>query len=290
MFLDSVVIVALAGAACYSLADLSSRAGVQRTNIFAGSTISLVSMLLFFFLLTPFAGISFPPFGKHYFWVAAGGAANPGLFIIFFLTGIFKIGVARAAPIKGTSPLFAVILAVLFLAERPAWYHIAGVLLIGCGIVLISSGKTEGRWRRIDVLWPAAAAVLSALAAVFWRVGLPSFPNVFAALFVGMGVAAAVVVVYSGFFARALDWEAIRGGWKPFTLCGLALSFGGFFYASALQKGEVSRMLPLIQTSPLFTMAWALLFLRSVESITWRVPAGALLTVGGAALVSLRYQ
>jgi hypothetical protein len=36
------------------------------------------------------------------------------------------------------------------------------------------------------------------------------------------------------------------------------------------------------------TVVLALLFLRRVEFITWRVPAGALLTVSGAILVSLR--
>jgi uncharacterized membrane protein len=47
-------------------------------------------------------------------------------------------------------------------------------------------------------------------------------------------------------------------------------------------------MLSLIQTSPLITVVFALLFLRRVEFITWRVPVGALLTVGGAILVNLR--
>jgi drug/metabolite transporter (DMT)-like permease len=47
-------------------------------------------------------------------------------------------------------------------------------------------------------------------------------------------------------------------------------------------------MVPLIQTSPLITVALALLLLRRAELITWRVPAGALLTVGGAILINLR--
>ena len=48
-------------------------------------------------------------------------------------------------------------------------------------------------------------------------------------------------------------------------------------------------MLPLIQTSPLFVVLLSLVVLRQAERITWRVPAGAVLTVGGAILVNVRF-
>ena len=69
---------------------------------------------------------------------------------------------------------------------------------------------------------------------------------------------------------------------------GLIAAIGQYCLANALQKGEVFRMVPVIQTSPLITVALALILLRRVEFITWRVPAGAILTVGGAILVNLR--
>ena len=73
------------------------------------------------------------------------------MFAIFFMIGISRLGVSRAAPIKGTSPLFGAFLAILFLGERPAWFHLAGIVLVVAGVALVSSGKTEGRWRRTDV-------------------------------------------------------------------------------------------------------------------------------------------
>ena len=71
-------------------------------------------------------------------------------------------------------------------------------------------------------------------------------------------------------------------------LSGIAGAMGNFFYASALKEGEVFRMVSLIQTSPLITVLFAFILLREVERITWRVPAGAALTVSGAVLVNLR--
>ena len=47
-------------------------------------------------------------------------------------------------------------------------------------------------------------------------------------------------------------------------------------------------MVPLVQISPLFTVLFSVIFLRRAEFITWRVPAGATLTVNGVILVVLR--
>ncbi len=202
--------------------------------------------------------------------------------------GISKIGVSRAAPIKGSGPIFASTLAIIFLGERPEWHHLAGVLLVVAGVAVISSGGTGGRWKRIDVLWPIAAAVAAGIGAVLWRKGLPFFPDAIAGAVVGMAAALSMVGAGAFFFVRDQIREGVRKGWKPFVFMGIAAAFGSFFYANALQRGEVYRMTSLIQTSPLITVVFALILLRRVENITWRVPVGALITVSGAMLVNLR--
>ena len=272
----------------FACADMGMRSGLQHTNPFVGATMSRFVGVLALLALIWLSGARFPPYGEHYLWLALAGVFNPGLFSICFMFGIAKIGVARAAPIKGSSPLFAAILAILFLGERPEWYHLGGVLLIVTGIALVSSGRTEGRWRRIDALWPIAAAVFSGLGAVLWRKALPSFPDVLAGAFVGTVAAFTLTVLYTVTFMRDRISDGVRKAWIPFLLVGMISAIGQFCFAGALQRGEVYRMVPLIQTSPLITVVFALLFLRSVELITWRVPAGALLTVGGAILVNLR--
>lgn len=272
----------------FACADMGMRSGLQHTDPFVGSTISRfvgVFTLLAFILLS---GVRFPPYGEHYLWLVVAGVFNPGLFSICFMFGIAKIGVARAAPIKGSSPLFATFLAIMFLGERPQWYNLGGVLLIVLGIVLVSSGRTAGRWRRRDALWPIAAAVFSGLGAVLWRKALPSFPDSLAGAFVGLVAAFTFTALYTVTFMRDRISDGVRRAWKPLLLVGIIGAIGQFFFASALQRGEVYRIVPLIQTSPLITVFFALIFLRQVEFITWRVPAGAMLTVGGAILVNVR--
>jgi len=288
LIFDAALLFAMGAAFSFACADMGMRAGLQHTNPFVGATISRFVGVLTLLALIVLSGVRFPPYGEHYLWLAVGGIFNPGLFTICFMFGIAKIGVARAAPIKGSSPLFAAFLAIVFLGERPEWYHLGGVLLVVLGIGLLSSGRTEGRWKRIDALWPIAAAVSSAVGAVFWRKGLPSFPDSLAGAFIGLATALIITFLYTFTFMRDRIPDGIRKAWKPFLLVGIIAAIGQFCFASALQRGEVYRMIPLIQTSPLLTVIFALIFLRAVEFITWRVPAGALLTVSGAILVNLR--
>ena len=57
----------------------------------------------------------------------------------------------------------------------------------------------------------------------------------------------------------------------------------------AMKLGEVYRMLPIIQTSPIFTVTMAFFLVRKFEKLTWKIPTGCLMTVGGALLVNLKW-
>lgn len=288
LILDAAFFFALATAVLFALADLGMRYGLQHTNPFVGSMMWPFAAVMTLLGVIVLLGVRFPPYGEHYLWLAVAGFFGPGLFTIFFMLGIRRIGVARAAPIKGSSPLFAAALAIVFLGERPEWYNLGGVALVVAGIALVSSGRTEGRWRRLDALWPIAAAMCGALGAVFWRKGLTGFPDPVAGAFVGLLAAFIITFLYAFTVMRSQIPDGIRKAWKPFLLVGIVAAIGQICLANALQRGEVFRMVPLIQTSPLITVGVALFLLRRVEFITWRVPAGALLTVGGAMLVNLQ--
>jgi drug/metabolite transporter (DMT)-like permease len=289
LILDTAFLFAMGAAFSFACADMGMRSGLQHTDPFVGATISRLVGALTLLGLVLIAGVRFPPYGEHYLWLVAAGVCNPGLFSICFMFGIAKIGVARAAPIKGSSPLFASLLAMMFLGERPQWYNLGGVLLIVMGISLVSSGRTQGRWKQIDALWPIAAAGFAGIGAVLWRKALPSFPDTLAGAFVGLVAAFVLTALYTVIFMSGQIPDGIKKAWKPFFLVGIIGAIGQYFFAGALQRGEVYRMVPLIQTSPLITVVFALIFLRRVEFITWRVPAGALLTVSGAILVNLHF-
>ena len=105
LIIDLAFLFALSASFSYALCDMAIRSGLQHTNAFIGSTIVLASTLFILIVFIIFSQSTFPNLGIHYLWIIFAGVCNPGLFFIFYLTGISKIGVARAAPIKGSSPI-----------------------------------------------------------------------------------------------------------------------------------------------------------------------------------------
>ena len=288
MLIEPYVFFALGAALSFTCADFFARKGLQYANHFVGATITLVGELVLLFPLIFLLDSPFPGLGAHYLWVMLGGLCNPGFFLIFFLIGIHRIGVSRAAPIKGMSPIFAALLALIFLGEDPAWYHLMGVLFVVGGIVLLVSGKTQGRWSRWDARWPVFAAMISGFGAMSWKKGLAAFPSALAASLIGAAAALFVVGAYTFYTLREEDAGDVKQAFWPYLLGGIAAGMGIFLFMSALQESQVFRVVPMVQTSPLFTVLFSVIFLRQVEFITWREPAGAALTVSGVILVVLR--
>jgi drug/metabolite transporter (DMT)-like permease len=72
---------------------------------------------------------------------AIGGILYTGIFpgflgYVFYNAGVAAVGPNRSALFIHLMPVFATILAALFLGERPYWYHFAGIGLVFAGILL----------------------------------------------------------------------------------------------------------------------------------------------------------
>ncbi|MGH7928495.1 MAG: EamA family transporter, partial [Candidatus Binatia bacterium] len=73
-----------------------------------------------------------------------------------------------------------------------------------------------------------------------------------------------------------------------FVVAGFVASLGQLFTFMALNAGQVSVVAPLGNTTPLFIIAYSALFLRGEEKITMPVVLGAVLLVGGIAVITGR--
>ena len=56
----------------------------------------------------------------------------------------------------------------------------------------------------------------------------------------------------------------------------------------ALSRAEVSVIIPLLNTTPLFAVLFSSFFLRSMETITPRILLGAILMVAGVVIITSR--
>jgi len=140
-------------ALCFSIAHILIRRGLVESNAMTGSFISLSMSAAVLWLLLPF----FAPLSA--LWTPASlifvvaGIFAPGIGRTLSYVGIEKIGVARSVPIANSSPIFASIFAVIFLAEAWVLQNIFGTLLVIGGTIVLSMAKpAKGEWRKLDVI------------------------------------------------------------------------------------------------------------------------------------------
>ena len=92
--------------------------------------------------------------------------------------GMERIGVARAASIVNTSPIFSSILAVLLLGELWVFQNIVGTCLVILGVVILSSSKSADRdWRKKDLVYPILAAIVFGISTNLRKTGLTVIPQ-----------------------------------------------------------------------------------------------------------------
>ncbi|MCH7569737.1 MAG: DMT family transporter, partial [Deltaproteobacteria bacterium] len=156
------------------------RRGSQSSNIFGAAFLSyFVTTLCLWFYITLFSSL-------HLLWSSAtiyfvlSGLLQPLLARILYYVGIQRLGVSRAGPLRGTGPLFAVIVAVIFLNERPNYFVYGGTILTVAGAWLILMRmREEGEWKLFDAVFPLGAALIAAVSQSLRRTGLLMLGNPF---------------------------------------------------------------------------------------------------------------
>ena len=139
---DLVVVVAMAVYAVYSTL-LRKRPPIAPISLVT-ATIGIGSALLAPLTVVEFAsGARFAAFGVGDFAAIAYVAIFPSILsYVCFNRGVQLIGANRAGPFFHLIPLFGVVLAVVFLGERPALYHLVGAALIISGVALAGRRPT----------------------------------------------------------------------------------------------------------------------------------------------------
>jgi drug/metabolite transporter, DME family len=282
------VYFAFQAALCFSIAHILIKRGLVESNAMTGSFISLSMSAVVLWLAVPF----FVPLTSLWnpaalIFIAAGIFA-PGIGRTLSYVGIEKIGVARSVPIANSSPIFASIFAVFFLAEAWVLQNVIGTLLVISGVIVLSMAKpAQGEWRKIDVIYPLIGALAFGASTTLRKAGL-GFINI-------PLLAAAVTAGAAAIFSFSL--LQLQGGHTAFKLTRRSAAWlfpAGVFNTAAmlsvffaLSHGKVVIVEPLVSSNPVTTLLLTSIFLRDVESLTLRVILGAALTVTGTILVVL---
>ena len=275
---------AFAAALCLAVAMITTRQGLRYTSPAAGAAIGVPSSTLLFWCLAPFMlDFSDIDFG------AAGVFALVGLFFpaavtLMTYTGNQRMGPTITSAVSCTTPLFALTGAVLFLGESLTPGNVLGTGAIVLGMLTLT-------WRGSALTrdWPLwalgltiAAAGLRALAQVLTKAGLALWSSPYAATLIGYTVSAVVVLV--AVRLRGPRTQTDRRATPWFVATGILNGASLFLMYTALAKGKVALVSPIVATYPLLTLVLSMFILRQ-ERMLKRVALGAVLTVAGVAVL-----
>jgi drug/metabolite transporter (DMT)-like permease len=228
----------------------------------------------------PVAHVDLRP--RHWGWLVSRGIFG-GLAVLFYFTGIEKIGVGVATLINYTSPVWSLLFAWILLHERPKRRVVLALLATLVGVALLATG--HGRDLRLHgwELLAVASAVVSGLAITSVRAtrrpdqaGASEGTWMVFASFTSLGflVTLPTVVPPLG------HWVAPSAGqWVLLLLCGLVSVAAQLLMTSALRDMTAAGIGVVQQLTVVLTMAIGLLFFH--ETISLRAAIGGVITIAG---------
>jgi uncharacterized membrane protein len=282
-------IIAICSAMGWAGDSVLVRFGLRRSNIFAAMLVSYaVSVACVWSYLVATTSLDFLKSPAIIYYVISG-CMQPLLARALYYEGITRIGVARAGPLRGVEPFFGALAAVLLLNEQPGLLVYIGTTLI-VGSLWLISGKQAGdtKWRIIDAAFPIGAAVISTVSQTLRKQALAIIPDPFVAAAVVTTVSLILLLIFVFTTGRKGHLRMERKSFGFFLIAALVAVTAQILNFVALGRGQLSVILPLLNTTPLFTVLFSALFLRHLETINSRIVFGAGLMVAGVVLITGR--
>lgn len=278
-------LMALSSALCTASATILIQRGLRGSTFYAGAWINVVvgavaawSAAAWLVPIEEFTWQAVPYFALSGLIGTTGGR----LFRVF---AIQKVGAPVAAAVNNMTPLVASGLAILLLGERVTLPIVGGTLVIVAGTILLSlSGRYIG-FRVRDLSYPFIAASCFGTVQILRKLGLASAGPLLGAT---INVTAALIAV-TAFVAASGNLGSLRCSRRSllyFIAGGIAENGGVFLLLLALGFGDVSVVIPLAGTAPLFVLGLAYLIPSEKSKLGWRIVAGVILIVLGVALLS----
>jgi drug/metabolite transporter (DMT)-like permease len=215
-------------------------------------------------------------------WLAASGATHV-VYLYALIRAFEGADMMVAYPVlRGVAPVLAALVAVSIFHEPISWPVAAGVVLVSGGVLTTALGRhMGGRTLAWSLLTGASIALYTVLDAQGVRAA-PSAPSYIAwAFLIDGGLIGAAFALWRGpvFIAAA------RSQWRPGLAAGACsiLTYGLALWAFRL--GATPRLAALRETSILFGVAIAVVFLKE-KATAARLAGVALIAAGAGVLIA----
>lgn len=265
------------------------RKGARTSSVIAAAFLSYCVAVFSFWIYLALYSSPRPLWSHAFTYFVLGGCLQPLLARILFYMGMTRMGVSRAGPLRGTEPLFALAAAVSFLREEPnSLVYLGTALIVASAWLITSRGSGDTDWKLWHMVFPLGAALFAAVSQSLRKAGLSILPD--PVLGAAISTSTSLVIFFSFLLATGRI-RLIRMDRKSFPYFGsaaLVAMTAQLLNFAALNKGEVSAMVPLTNTTPLFSVLFSVLFLKDQEKVPLKVFLGAVLMVLGVVIITGR--
>ncbi len=284
--LSSTLLPALGATLFFGVSVLVSKQGLRYVDAQTGSMISIGTTTLIYCALAPFL-VKAEYFRNPGVWVfIANGCIHPLISMAMGFEATRRLGATVSSTVSSVSPWFTTLGAVLLLGERPGFNTLLGTLATVGGILVLTwRGRGKRTWPRSALWFAVAAAVVRATNNLIGKVGLGLLPVPFMAAWVSFSVSLTGSVLVFRLRHGRLPLRLPREGLKWFSLTGLCITAAILCMYTALGRGQVAVVSPIISAYPILTLLGSLAL--GQEVLDWRIVTGVLITVGGVVLIGL---
>lgn len=214
-------------------------------------------------------------------WIALGVAA--------FMYAVFERGRFYAAKlldasvftiIGNVSVVVAFIGALFLYSETLTINKLLGTLLVLSALILVSCKKRTKEKTSISAKGILVGIVVSTFLGLGWmldKMGATYFNSNTYSILIWL---IPIPLIYFPYIEiRKLRDESKVGSWKVFVLAGVNV-VGYLLQLKALELQEATRVIPIVQTSSLFTVLFGILLLKERENILRKIIAGTIAFTG----------
>ena len=276
----------LIAAVLFGASTTAVRLGLKYLDPQTGSVVSIATTVVCLLLVSPW-WMQASYWSNPGIWVfAAGGLVHPVFSRLMAYEANKRVGPTVSSTFDGTSPLFAVGMAIAFLDESLTWPITIGTGLIMGGVVTLYWNRSiSSKLMQAAALFALGAAFLTAMIGVIGKFGLEILPDPFMAGFVAYTVSTvfATMILVIRHHASPIAFPRAGLGWFMFSGVLSAVAVTCFF--DALLFGDVIVVTPIVSTVPLFAMLTAATF--GVDRITGRIVLAVLVVIAGVSVVSV---
>jgi DME family drug/metabolite transporter len=246
--------IAIAISVVFGLSNHIQHIALDHMDVRTGTIVNVGTSMLLLWLLSPLFLVP-QSLGSHsamLFGIA--GLIVPAVSISFATLSVKTIGPGLTAGLSATSPVFAMVVALVFLGETVTGPILVGTLIVIFGIMVIAlrSQRTGANWPLWALGLPLIAALSRGISHPIVKTGLADLPSPMTAALVSSTVSFMVLATMYVVSRRSLP--AWNNGYLWFGLCGVFNGIGITGLGYALQLGEVVVVSPLVATTPAFTL------------------------------------